>query len=138
MLRYLSRYTHRVAISNHRLVGINDGRVAFRWKDYTKGNRHRILSLKAVEFLRRFLMHVLPKGYVRIRHFGFMANAFRKEKLDLCRRLLDFIALEIADHTSVDDENPNLCPHCRRGMMTKVGMLLPVLFPKDIFLYDTS
>jgi len=138
VLRYLSRYTHRVAISNHRLVGMNDGTVSFRWKDYTKGSRHRIQSLKAVEFLRRFLMHVLPKGYVRIRHFGFMANAFRKEKLALCRRLLDFIAHEIADHTSENDENPNLCPHCRRGIMTRVGLLMPVLFPKNVFLYDTS
>lgn len=88
VLRYLGRYTHRVAISNHRLVSMADGRVSFLWKDYAHGCRRRVMTLSAVEFLRRFLMHVLPKGFVRIRHYGLLANRHRREKLSLCRDLL--------------------------------------------------
>lgn len=88
VLHYLGRYTHRVAISNHRLVRFQDGTVSFRWKDYAHGNQKRILTLTAEEFLRRFLLHVLPKGFVRIRSFGFLANRRRATLLPLCRRLL--------------------------------------------------
>jgi hypothetical protein len=88
VLRYLGRYTHRVAISNHRLVSFDGERVAFRWKDYAHGNQQRQRTLTAAEFLRRFFLHVLPKGFVRIRHFGFLANRFRAQRLKLCRQLL--------------------------------------------------
>ena len=74
VLQYLARYTHRVAISNHRLLAFEDDRVTFRWKDYAHGNKKRKMTLSADEFLRRFLLHVLPRGFVRIRHFGFLAN----------------------------------------------------------------
>ena len=88
MLRYLGRYTHRVAISNHRLIGLDGERVTFRWKDYAHGSTSKVMTLAATEFLRRFFLHVLPKGFVRIRAFGFLANRFRTQSLVLCRQLL--------------------------------------------------
>jgi hypothetical protein len=88
VLQYLARYTHRVAISNHRLLSFADGQVTFRWKDYQHGNKHRQMTLSANEFLRRFLLHVLPRGFVRIRHFGFLAHRQRGEHIARCRQLL--------------------------------------------------
>lgn len=88
VLRYLARYTHRVAISNHRLVGLDDRSVSFRWKDYAAGDAPRTMALDGVEFVRRFLQHVLPAGFVRIRHSGFLANRSRDDKLARCRALL--------------------------------------------------
>ena len=88
VLRYLGRYTHRVAISNHRLDSFDGERVTFRWKDYAHGSKTRQMTLTATEFLRRFFLHVLPKGFVRIRHFGFLGNRFRAARVKLCRQLL--------------------------------------------------
>lgn len=88
VLRYLGRYTHRVAISNHRLLAFDQERVTFRWKDYARGGKQGQMTLAATEFLRRFFLHVLPKSFVRIRHFGFLANRFRASRLALCRQLL--------------------------------------------------
>jgi hypothetical protein len=88
VLHYLARYTHRVAISNHRLVSVADGTVSFRWKDYRHGNQIRTLTLDAHEFLRRFLLHVLPKRFVRIRYFGFLASRCRTRGLPQCRQAL--------------------------------------------------
>jgi putative transposase/transposase-like zinc-binding protein len=88
VLQYLARYTHRVAISNHRLVTLADGKVTFRWKDYAHGNKKRKMTLTTDEFLRRFLLHVLPRGFVRIRHFGFLSARRRREFIAVCRQLL--------------------------------------------------
>jgi hypothetical protein len=88
VLHYLARYTHRVAISNHRLLGLADGQVTFRWKDYAHGSKQRKMTVSAQEFLRRFMLHVLPKGFVRIRFFGFLANRRRSTLLAQCQRLL--------------------------------------------------
>ena len=88
VLHYLARYTHRVAISNHRLIGLADGQVTFRWKDYAHGSKKRKMTITAHEFLRRFLLHVLPKGFVRIRFFGFLANRRRRTLLSQCQQLL--------------------------------------------------
>ena len=88
VLRYLARYTHRVAISNHRLVDLNGDRVSFRWRDYAHGNKQKVMTISAHEFLRRFLLHVLPGGLVRIRHFGLFANRNRRTALERCRALL--------------------------------------------------
>jgi len=88
VLGYLGRYTHRVAITNHRLVAFQNNQVTFRWKDYAQGNHKRMLTLSAEEILRRFLLHVLPRGFVRIRSFGFLANRRRTLLLPLCQRLL--------------------------------------------------
>jgi hypothetical protein len=88
VLRYLTRYTHRVAISNYRLVNLRDGQVSFLWRDYAHGSKQKIMTLSAHEFLRRFLLHVLPGGLVRIRHFGLFANRKRGDTLARCRILL--------------------------------------------------
>jgi Putative transposase/Transposase zinc-binding domain len=87
-LKYLARYTHKAAISNHRLVDLANGRVSFRWKDYAHGGRQGIMTLDSVAFVRRFLMHVLPSGFVRVRHYGLLANRHRQEKLARCRELI--------------------------------------------------
>src|SRR5438132_1393164 len=88
VLDYLGRYTHRVAISNNRLVDFSDGKVTFAWKDYRHDSRHKVMRLDAQEFVRRFLLHVLPAGFQRIRHYGLLANRYRETKLDHCRQLL--------------------------------------------------
>jgi hypothetical protein len=129
VMKYLSRYTHRVAISNYRLVDVKDGKVSFYWKDYAKGCRRRTLTLTAEEFLRRFLLHVFPCGLVRIRHFGFLANRCRKEKLDLCRRLLMPHDIEVrSDHgDSFDEEEQEcrVCPSCKKGSMVMIAFFDP-------------
>jgi hypothetical protein len=88
VLAYLGRYTHRVAIANSRLVAITDDAVSFLWKDYRQQGRHKVMTLEPAEFMRRFLLHVLPPGFHRIRHFGFLANGHRAARLALCRQLL--------------------------------------------------
>ena len=112
VLRYLGRYTHRVAISNHRLLSFDGNQVTFRWRDYAHGNKQRTMTLAAIEFIRRFLMHVLPKGFVRIRHFGFMANYQRSASLELCRQLLGMTPA--APETEMTaPSSVRLCPACR-------------------------
>ena len=88
VLGYLGRYTHRIAITNHRIISMEDGKVSFLWKDYADGNKQKVMTLEAFEFIRRFLLHVLPDGFVKIRHFGFLSNRRRKECLEACRMLL--------------------------------------------------
>jgi hypothetical protein len=89
VLDYVGRYTHRVAISNNRLLSIDDGKVRFRWKDYRNGNHQKTMTLQAGEFIRRFLIHVLPDGFHHIRYFSFLGNCHRGRKLERCRELLD-------------------------------------------------
>ena len=88
VLRYLGRYTHRIAISNHRLIAFDGDKVTFQWRDYAHGNKQRVMTLDAVKFLRRFFLHVLPKGFVRIRRYGLLSNRFRAECPPLARRTL--------------------------------------------------
>ena len=116
VLQYLARYTHRVAISNHRLLAFADDQVTFRWKDYAHGNKKRKMTLSADEFLRRFLLHVLPRGFTRIRHFGLLANRRRSEVLPLCRRLLD---APPPPATAIPTSHVPLwtCPECAGPMM---------------------
>jgi len=115
VLRYLGRYTHRVAISNHRLVSFDGNSVRFRWRDYAHGNKQRWMTVSADEFIRRFLVHVLPKGFVRIRHFGFMANYRRFSSFDLCRQLLGMAAMPRP--TEIAQSAPSwICPKCGGGM----------------------
>ena len=87
VLKYLARYTHRAAISNHRLLSMEDGHVYFRWKDYAHGPQWRTMKLSAIEFVRRFLMHVLPSGFVRVRHYGILANRHRQEEAGVVQGL---------------------------------------------------
>jgi len=123
VLHYLARYTHRVAISNHRLIGMEDGKVTFRWKDYAHGGKKRKMTLAAEEFIRRFLLHVLPKGLVRIRHYGWMANRCRSQRAALCRALL---TVEPAEPAPADGDHAHvrLCPICG-GVIEVVEMIVP-------------
>ena len=118
VLAYLSRYTHRVAISNSRLVRFDDAGVTFRYKDYRQGgaNRQQIMTLAADEFIRRFLLHALPRGFHRIRHYGLLASARRKDHLERARRLLD-VAPPLADEPAEDAEPSLLCPCCGGTMI---------------------
>jgi len=115
VVRYLGRYTHRVAISNHRLLSFDGDHVTFRWRDYAHGNKQRKMTVAAAEFIRRFLLHVLPKGFVRIRHFGFMANSQRSVFLELCRRLLAMPPASVSPEGEPD--STWLCPKCRGPMV---------------------
>jgi hypothetical protein len=114
VMRYLGRYTHRIAISNHRLIAFDGDKVTFRWRDYAHDNKQRVMALDAVKFLSRFFLHVLPKGFVRIRRYGLLSNRFRAESLPLARRLL---ALEGRDplptpKPAADDAPLWRCPRC--------------------------
>jgi len=126
VLRYLARYTHRVAITNRRLLACDNGQVTFRWKDYQRGNRQRLMTLDAVEFIRRFLLHVLPRGFKRMRHYGFFANGRRKVTLPRCRQLLGQAPLSPPETSSAvnaiatastSPSRSEGCPVCRVGRM---------------------
>jgi hypothetical protein len=114
VLNYLARYTHRVAISSHRLVAFENQRVSFRWKDYAHGGKNKVMTIPADEFLRRFLLHVLPKGLVRIRHFGLFANRCRAASLQRCRSLLG--TQPCADPPATAVSQPQ-CPLCSSPMI---------------------
>ena len=118
VLRYLGRYTHRVAISNHRLVSFDGERVTFRWKDYAHGSKQKKMTLTATEFLRRFFLHVLPKGFVRIRYFGFLANRWRTQMLTLARQLLGAEPMVAAAAERVPQPSALWrCPNCGARMV---------------------
>jgi len=138
VLKYLARYTHRAAISNRRLVSLADGQVTFRWKDYAHGGKQGTMTLAAVEFVRRFMMHVLPTGFVRVRHYGLLANRHRQEKLARCRELLRIAVTPQAD-TAPTDPDPitrpdqevevtptRVCPQCGAGQMVVVAEFPPM------------
>ena len=134
VLAYLARYTHRVAIGNQRLQAIQDGQVTFQWKDYQHRNRVQNMTLAAGEFIRRFLLHALPPGFQRIRHYGFLANAHRRDKLALCRKLLTadptgllpsiLVAANLPAPEPTIDSPPG-CPVCRLGVLRRVEILPP-------------
>ena len=131
VLKYLARYTHRVAISNHRLVDYRHGKVTFRYKDYARQGEQRTMTLEAAEFVRRFLLHVLPDGFMRIRHYGYLANRYRRQKLETCRRLLGCDAPseskrdfdppenEPGEHTG-ETETVIPCSVCKAGRMQTI------------------
>jgi hypothetical protein len=138
-LRYLGRYTHRVAISNHRLVSFADDQVTFRWRDSANKNKQRLISLHVHEFLRRFLLHVLPKGFVRIRHFGFLSTRNRSTLLPVCFRLLEATAAESIRESTPDDHQTGAtwsCPRCNGPMLLLERLtVLQLRFraPPDLF-----
>jgi Putative transposase/Transposase zinc-binding domain len=119
VLRYLGRYTHRVAISNHRLLAFDGEYVTFRWKDYTHGGKQGQMKLRTGEFLRRFFLHVLPKAFVRIRHFGFLANRFRASRVSLGRQLLAQLSRTAATETTAALRENSVwhCPSCGAAMI---------------------
>jgi putative transposase/transposase-like zinc-binding protein len=132
VLDYLGRYTHRVAISNNRLNELKDGQVTFSYKDYKHGQQHKVMTLSADEFLRRFLLHVLPNSFQRIRHYGLLGNRHRAENLARCRELLAMpvsIPEPLHDYREriqrLGGNDPLLCPQCQKGKMVRIA-LLPV------------
>jgi hypothetical protein len=133
VLKYLARYTHRVAISNSRLLDFEDGFVRFRYRDYAHGNRKRVMTLSALEFVRRLLLHVLPMGFVRIRHYGFLSNRRRQQDVELCQRLLDGPTTQEAGSCqsttlseSVAPVTPTRsCPNCGATRMVVIELLPP-------------
>src|SRR4029077_15504335 len=144
VLAYLGRYTHRVAISNSRLVSLTEGRVAFRWKDYRHHGKTKVMTLDADEFIRRFLLHAVPDGFHRIRHIGFLANGHRTAKLLLCRALL---AAPTPDPPPPENYRERIrrltgqaldvCPHCG-GAMLERGPLPRRRQPQPPFWCDSS
>jgi hypothetical protein len=138
VLDYLGRYTHRVALSNDRLVDHRDGRVRFRWKDYADHDRVKVMTLDVHEFLRRFLLHVVPRGFMRIRHFGLLANRTRHARLTRCRRLLGCPPTQEASSESVGELMSRLtgidlarCPVCGAGRMQVTALVGRVASPPD-------
>jgi hypothetical protein len=144
VLQYLARYTHRVAISNHRIVNFADGKVSFRWKDYAHKSKQRIMIVTAEEFLRRFLLHTLPRGFVRIRFCGFLANRRRSQLLSLCQPLLKACPLQPATTpTASQPKLPGswLCPHCGGTMVLIEKLTSQQIFWRSVgreSLADTS
>jgi hypothetical protein len=141
VLKYLARYTHRVAISNQRLIDLCDGRVRFRYKDYADQQRTKVLRLSSSEFTRRFLMHTLPSGFMRIRYYGFLANRFRRERLDQCRSLLG-----VSSHVTPPSEghqesteslnSPSThqtCPVCKNGKLVIIDVVAGPHSPRRPF-----
>jgi hypothetical protein len=134
VLKYLARYTHRVAISTNRLLDFEEGEVRFRYKDYAHGSRKRVMRLTALEFVRRLMLHVLPSGFVRIRRYGILSNRHRRERMTLCRRLLglDLEAQVQSPETIKLAENPSLvtptrvCPVCGAGRMIVIEEFPPL------------
>lgn len=131
VLEYLGRYTHRVAISNRRLLALEQGRVSFQWKDYRDGQQQKVMTVPAEEFIRRFLQHALPAGFQSIRYYGFLAHCHRTRQLDRCRQLLapvhsDLLPSVIAHHPSVAEPASHafrLCPHCGIGALSRFPIL---------------
>ena len=143
VLKYLARYTHRVAISNQRLVSMKDGKVTFKWKDYASGNQKKFMTISVVELIRRFLLHVMPLRFIRIRYYGFLSSRNRKQSLELCQKLLAKLAdalpyenVETHDSSGSQElESPDLpatqnqrkkCPACKKGSMVIIINLLPI------------
>ena len=147
VLDYVGRYTHRVAISNHRLLDIAEGKVTFRYKDYRHDAQQKTMILQAEEFIRRFLLHVLPDGFQRIRYYGFLGNRYREQKLAHCRKLLSMPtaeppALETAKdyrerYEALTGSSLWQCPVCRQGRML-VTQVVPRRPPRQVSIKDTS
>ena len=145
VLEYLGRYTHRVAISNERLVALQDGQVSFRWKDYRQPEKPKMMTVSAAEFIRRFLLHALPPGFRRIRYYGLMANCHRADKLKLCRQLLAAPLTDLLPrptdyrdyYAALTGKNLRLCPQCGIGTMVRIQILAPGQAPLAIRM-DTS
>ena len=138
VLEYLGRYTYRVALSNDRLVDHRDGRVQYRWRDYADHDRVKVMTLDADEFLRRFLLHVVPRGFMRIRHFGLLANRTRRGSVAQCRALLgqpppahpsrESVAVLVHRLTGVDLSR---CPVCNEGRMQITAIVVHLTPPLD-------
>ena len=143
VLDYLGRYTHRIAISNNRLLECKDGQVTFTYKDYKHEQQRKVMILSADEFLRRFLLHVLPDGFQRIRHYGLLGNRHRAENLARCRKLLAVPApipqpeLDYRNRCQqLSGQDPLRCPQCKTGHMVRIAILIPV--PRPVPIWNSS
>ena len=134
VLEYLGRYTHRVAISNYRIISMEGGKVTFSWKDRSDDNKTKFMTLEAEEFIRRFLLHVLPKGFRKIRYFGFLAPGYKKENIRIIRELIgangDVFTPPVKETTEemmlrLTGKDINCCPACGKGRMIKLVILEP-------------
>jgi len=144
VMDYVGRYTHRVAISNHRIVDIENGQVKFNWRDYRDNNQQKIMTLSAEEFIRRFLLHVLPSGFHRIRYYGFLGNRYRKEKLEHCYQLLGMTPCNESSsqpqpcqdyrdrYEKLTGHSLRECPVCHCGRMITVKLLAKSRSPPAI------
>jgi len=148
VLEYVGRYTHRVAISNNRVLDIEDGQVRFQWKDYRRDAEQKTMTLSADEFIRRFLIHVLPSGFQRIRYYGLLGNRYRRDKLARCRELIGMPKLEPKASASDKDYRDTYetltgvslcqCPVCQRGHMVLFRALQPITHVRVPIIIDTS
>ena len=135
VMDYLGRYTHRVALSNDRLVRLESNQVTFRWRDSSDNNKIKLLTLETFEFIRRFLLHVLPDQFVKIRYYGILSHQSRKAKLLRCKTLLGVAANEETEKvpketwqhllTRITGIDPTICPYCGKGRMIQREVLLP-------------
>jgi hypothetical protein len=131
VLQYLARYTHRIAISNHRILSIHDGFVSFKWRDYSDESKVKVMKLPADEFVRRFLLHILPPGFTKIRHYGFLASGVKGTKLALCRVLTGVVVTFVEKLSSADlmkvltGKDITLCPVCGVGHFVFFSGLSP-------------
>ena len=135
VLEYLGRYTHRIAISNNRILEVQDGKVSFLWRDYADGDKKKVMPLQVNEFIRRFLLHVLPNRYVRLRHYGLLANRKRKDNISLCREFLGTCKAVTKEKDEAESWQEQLlricgidvttCPVCKKGKMLRVAVLSP-------------
>jgi Putative transposase/Transposase zinc-binding domain len=138
LLNYLGRYTHKIAISNSRIISCNDHEVTFKWRDYSDDNKEKVMSLKPEEFIRRFLSHVLPKGFMRIRGFGFLANACKSKKIQIIQKQLGYELpkLEKKHDTAelmlkLTGKDISICPHCEQGKLQYMGEIRSQLKAPD-------
>jgi len=133
VIEYLGRYTHRVAISNQRLVALHNGRVSFRWKDYRDGQKQKVMTVSAEEFIRRFLLHALPPGFQRIRYYGLLANCHRADQLRLCRQQLAQPTTDLLPcprdyrdlYAALTGHDLRRCPECGSGILVRIEILPP-------------
>ena len=125
VIRYLAHYTHRVAIANGRLLRFENGQVTFRWRDSARGNKQKVMTLPALEFMRRFLLHVLPRGFVTIRHFGYLANRERRRALRLCSILLPPLSTRETQTSPLPAQtlDKRTCPYCQHGRLVPLVRL---------------
>jgi hypothetical protein len=131
LFRYLANYTHRIAISNYRIIKVEDDRVYFRWKDYSDSNKFKVMALDAHEFIRRFLLHILPKDFVKIRHYGLFCNKSKKSLLIKCREMLDICHTKLNSEAETWQEmllritgiDVQKCPFCGKGNMRIIELI---------------
>jgi hypothetical protein len=135
VLEYLGRYTHRVAISNERIIKLEDGRVTFSYRDYRDGNKNKQMTLDVFEFIRRFLLHILPFRYFKIRYYGLFNNRNRKNKINICKEILGVLDTDKEELPKAESweellfrltgNDPRICPGCGKGKMVGKGKLSP-------------